>query len=168
MCEKVSHSLLRSHPHTKTNPWISNQNNSEILSSDFLNFLLLLIHSSIAMERVFNNILSLWLSGRASGRGIRRSEVRFLMGDSEVDKTKKHLSSIYYRMLTIGINDHFWDEVLEIEIPKRTTGLDVYQAYRETLLLPPPKHVEGEHSRNYLTPQRLENCQLLTKVASYP
>ena len=139
LCEKVSHSLLRSHPHTKTNPGISNQNNSEILSSDFLNFLLLLIHSSIAMERVFNNILSLWLSGRASGRGIRRSEVRFLMGDSEVDKTKKHLSSIYYRMLTIGINDHFWDEVLEIEIPKRTTGLDVYRAYRETLLTPPPR-----------------------------
>ena len=56
------------------------------------------------------------------------------MGDSEVDKTKK-----YYVMLIIGINDHFWDEVLEIEIPKRTTGLDVYRAYRETLLPPPPR-----------------------------
>ena len=89
------------------------------------------------------------------------------MGDSEVDKTKK-----YYVMLTIGINDHFWDEVLEIEIPKRTKGLDVYRASRETLLPPPPftplKHVEGEHCMDLLTPQRLENCQLLTKVASYP
>ena len=40
-------------------------------------------------------------------------------------------------MLTVGINDHFWDEVLEIEIPKRTTGLDEYRAYRETLLPTP-------------------------------
>ena len=78
-------------------------------------------------------------------------------------------------MLTVGINDHFGDEVLEIEISKRTTELDMYRAYRETLLSPPPyppftppKHVDGEHCRNHLTPQRLENCQLLTKVASYP
>ena len=41
-------------------------------------------------------------------------------------------------MLTVGINDHFGDEVLEIEISKRTTELDMYRAYRETLLSPPP------------------------------
>ena len=40
-------------------------------------------------------------------------------------------------MLTVGINDHFGDEVLEIEISKRTTELDMYRAYRETLLSPP-------------------------------
>ena len=55
-------------------------------------------------------------------------------------------------MLTIGINDHFWDEVLEIEIPKRTTGLDVYQAYRETLLPPPPLSMWKESTVGITSP----------------
>ena len=47
---------------------------------------------------------SLWLSGRASERGIQRSEVRFLMGTryfflcpTLVTRRKKHLSLFFYR-----------------------------------------------------------------------
>ena len=31
-----------------------------------------------------------------------------------------------------------------------------------------PEHVDEEHCRNHLTPQRPENCRLPTKGASYP
>ena len=44
---------------------------------------------------------SLWLGGRASERGIRRFEVRFLMGTH--DKTKKPASSISLWVYAYGV-----------------------------------------------------------------
>ena len=62
---------------------------------------------------------SLWLSGRASERGIQRSEVRFLMGTRNfflcptlVTRRKKHLSLFHYRaknltsLLFLSISNH--------------------------------------------------------------
>ena len=62
---------------------------------------------------------SLWLSGRASERGIQRSEVRFLMGTQNfflcptlVPRRKKHLSLFLYRaknltsLLFLSISNH--------------------------------------------------------------
>ena len=62
----------------------------------------------------------------------------------------KELYQVIKAMLKIGINDHFWDEVLEIETFKEmywfyfqqisrfltvpVPGPGVYQAYREPLL----------------------------------
>ena len=62
---------------------------------------------------------SLWLSGRASERGIQRSEVRFLMGTQNfflcptlVTRRKKHISLFLYRaknltsLLFLSISKH--------------------------------------------------------------
>ena len=95
---------------------------------------------------------SLWLSGRASERGIRRSEIRFLLGTQNfflcptlvTRRWKKHLSLNYLVFLDISL----W-QIHSTRLQIDNKLIEIYHYNKETLWRRQPKSLT-HHARDVL------------------